>query len=91
MTANQTVIIFISLLLYFIVCGTILGFVQNDIPITTNGEEYSFCKNVLCTEKTFFGNFIANIDGLPLWFNGIFFGIPLAVLIIIGILLLLHG
>jgi len=91
MTNNQTISWVIGLVFYFLIITVITGFVQNDVPIESGDNPLSFCKNLLCTEKTFVGNLLSNISDVPLWFNLVFLGIPFLMLTIFLILLALHG
>lgn len=91
MTNNQTITWVIILVFYFVITTIVLSAVQNDVPIKSDGENYSFCKNITCTEKTYFGNLVTNLSDLPVWFNLVFLGIPFTMLILFVILLLVHG
>lgn len=94
MTANQTLTIFIILILYFVGMGFLMYYIGQDTDITIEGvstDNKFVCKNITCTEKTFVGNIVTGIDSLPIWLNTVAFIIPLALLVLIGILLLIHG
>ena len=96
MTNNQTIVIVIVLVAYFIGLGFFLNAMGEDIPLETKGDTLQFCKkvNVLtmtCTEQTFIGNVIISIDSLPAFANAMFIVIPFILLVLFIVLLFVHG
>lgn len=98
MTANQTLPIFITLLIYLVGLGFLLNAIGDDVLIDATYTEKSIptgvSGNILTgfeTEDTIVGNIVTGINSLPTWLNVIFITIPVILLIIIGLLLIIHG
>jgi hypothetical protein len=92
MTSNQTIVVFITLLVYLVGMSFLLSAIGKDIPINYGHDEYNLCKNPpLCTEKTFIGGIVTSVTDLPMWANTILIIIPVALLILLIVLLVLHG
>lgn len=70
------------LLIYFVIVGTIFQAVgatyNNEIKYTTSQKE-------VVTGQGFFYNFVTSYELFPSWLNTIFFGIPILIIILIGI------
>jgi hypothetical protein len=93
MTSNQTIVVFIVLLVYLVGMSFLLSAIGQDIPLNNVGSQsYSLCKNPpLCTEKTFIGGIVTTVGDLPVWANTILIIIPVALLVLLIVLLVLHG
>lgn len=84
MTNNQTIVIFIALILYLVGLGFLFNAIGNDLNIkyTETGQEIN---------GNFVGNIVTGIEDCPIWLNTIFIIIPVALLIWLAVLLILHG
>lgn len=92
MTANQTLPVFIVLLIYLVGMSFLLSAIGQDIPIDYGEDSYNLCQDPpLCTEKTFIGGIVTTVNDLPVWANTILILIPVGLLILLIVLLILHG
>jgi hypothetical protein len=89
MTNNQTIIVFIVLIFYLIGLGFLFNAIGKDITISVDSEGKEIPTGL--TETTFIGNIVTGINDCPIWLNTIFIAIPVALLILAGILLIVHG
>ena len=88
MTNNQTIIIFISCLIYLVALPFILNAVASDnIDVGLESEDKSFFSTI----NEFTLNVATTVSDIPIWLNTILIIIPFAILIVTGILLILHG
>lgn len=84
MTNNQTISIFIGLILYLFILAVFLNYAGKDLNVEYDQQGHEI-------NKTFIGNIVTAIGSFPWWLNTIFITIPFALLIWGAILLLLHG
>lgn len=87
-TNNQTIIIFIALLFYFISLPFLFSAISKDIPSMTSCYETS---DTTFLTGTIVGEFVTTVGCLPLWLNTLLIIIPFALLVGSGALLILHG
>lgn len=91
MTNNATIIIGIILVFYLVGLGFVMNAIGKDITINYSEKNQSLPNNALGTSNTFIGNIVTGISDCPIWMNTIFIIIPVALLVTIIILLILHG
>ena len=85
MTNNQTIIVFIVCTIYLFGLPFLLSEIGKDITLN-----YSTDSETL-TQTSFGGNILTAIDGIPEWVSFLMVGLPLAIWVLSGILLFLHG